>query len=79
VEPQSKTTSASNLAGSAYSGGHADVPGIWSVRIPCSLCSLIELDESEKATEGTACRSGKSTEEEHDNDAVRTFVGDRVR
>ena len=43
------------------------------------LCSLIELDGSEKAREGTACRSGKFAEEEHNNDAVQTFVGDRVR
>ena len=48
----------------------------WSIRI---LCSLIELDGSEKAREGTACRSGTSAEEEHNNDAVRAFVGDRVR
>jgi hypothetical protein len=48
----------------------------WSVQIPCSL---IELDGSEKAREGTACRSGTSAEEEHNNDAVRAFVGDRVR
>ena len=29
---------------------------------------MIELNGSEKAREGTACRSGTSAEEEHDND-----------
>src|SRR5262252_3196722 len=66
------------LLGRGRPRGPAPPPTVtaWSVRIPCSL---IALDGSEKAREGVACRSGNSAEGEHDNDEVRTFVGDRVR
>ena len=86
MEPQSTPTSASNFADLHTLGARRRA---WNlIRLQTTNRAgeddirphdLIELNGSEKAREGTACRSGTSAEEEHDNDAVRTFVGDRVR